>query len=106
MLVKFKSKTSADFIMFGDIAVALIRMMGHSGNVPGAMSAAELPAALARLKHALSGESVNTEPAADRPDEEAAAADQAVTLRQRAVPLIDMLTAAVAAESYIMWESA
>lgn len=105
MLVKFRSKTSADFIMFGDIAVALIRMMGHSGTVPGAMSAAEVPAALSRLKHALSGESVHTEAVADRPDEEAAA-DQAVTLRQRAVPLIDMLNAAVAAESYIMWESA
>lgn len=105
MLVRFRSKQSADFIMFGDVAKTLITMMGHSGAIPGAMSAAEVPAALARLQHALSGESVIAPaPAADAGDEPAG--DQAVTLGRRAVPLVEMLRAAAAAGGYIMWEHA
>ena len=36
--------------MHGDAAVALLRAMGHSGTVPGAILAADLPEALASLR--------------------------------------------------------
>jgi hypothetical protein len=104
MLIKFKSKTSADFIMFGDIAVTLIQMMGHTGTIPGAMSAAELPGALARLKQALSGKRADSTSEPQEEDADERAGDYPVDLAKRAVPLIDMLTAAIAADSYVMWE--
>jgi hypothetical protein len=79
-------------------------MMGHTGTIPGAMSAAEVPEALARLKQALSGQ--RALPAADAEDKDSdeSAADYPVDLAKRAVPLIEMLTAAATADSYVMWE--
>jgi len=49
MLVKFTTNAYADITMFGDIALTMLKMMGHSGTVPGAILAADIPAALSRL---------------------------------------------------------
>ena len=46
MIVRFSTRLGA-FTMHGDAAVALLRAMGHSGTVPGAILGADLPAALA-----------------------------------------------------------
>ena len=53
MLVTFSTSAYADTIMFGDIARGLLKMMGHSGSVPGAILAADIPIALCRLKAAI-----------------------------------------------------
>jgi hypothetical protein len=45
MLVTSTTKTYADITMFGDIALTLLKKMGHSANVPGAILAADIPAA-------------------------------------------------------------
>ena len=52
MLVKFRSD-AGDMTMFGDVAIELLKMMGHSGTVPSAMLAKDIPAAVDRLKHAV-----------------------------------------------------
>ncbi|MCI0536544.1 MAG: DUF1840 domain-containing protein [Verrucomicrobiales bacterium] len=52
----FRSKAYADLVMFSDIAVRLIKLMGHSGTVPGAILAEDIDAALARLKNAIAAE--------------------------------------------------
>jgi len=43
MLVTFITKAYADITMFGDVAVAMLKMMGHSTTVPGAIVAEEVP---------------------------------------------------------------
>jgi len=43
MLVTFTTKAYADITMFGDVAVAMLKMMGHSTTVPGAIVAEEVP---------------------------------------------------------------
>ena len=44
MLVTFSCPAYADITMFGDVAVRLLQLMGHSGTVPGALLAdAALP---------------------------------------------------------------
>ncbi len=53
MLVTFQTKAYAPITMFGDVAVTLIKLMGHSGTVPGAILAEDIPAALARLRAAV-----------------------------------------------------
>ena len=53
MLVTFRSKASADVVMFGDVAVRLIKLMGHSGVVPSAILAEDVGAALCQLKQAV-----------------------------------------------------
>ena len=52
MIVKF-STSIGQLTMHGDAAVALLKGMGHSGTVPGAILAADLPDALARLQRML-----------------------------------------------------
>ena len=42
--------------MFGYVALLLLKMMGHSGDVPGAILAIDVPATLARLKGAIETE--------------------------------------------------
>ncbi|MBT9568628.1 MAG: DUF1840 domain-containing protein [Thiobacillus sp.] len=98
MLVTFTTDAYADITMFGDVALALLKMMGHSGTVPGAILAEDVPRALDRLKAALEKES--TPPAADDTDND----EPAVSIAHRALPLIDLLAAAAKAESNVMWK--
>jgi hypothetical protein len=98
MLVTFSCKAYADITMFGDVAVSLLKMMGHSGTVPGALSAEDIPAALERLRSALATEA-EKRVAQDSDDDE-----PPVTLSQRAVPLIALLEAAQGANTHVMWD--
>ena len=45
MLVTFRSKAWGNVTMFGDVAETLLKMMGHTGTVPSALLAADIPAA-------------------------------------------------------------
>ena len=42
MIVTFKTKPYADITMFGDVAIHLLKLMGHSGTVPGAIVAEDV----------------------------------------------------------------
>ena len=105
MLVTFSTKSHADITMFDHVAEALLRLMGQSGSVPGAILAADIPPALARLKAAVAETGYEPGPAApgaaeEKHDEEA---PPPVSLRQRAFPLIGLLEAAVKAEENVTW---
>ncbi len=106
MIVKFSTRAGA-LTMHGDAAVALLRAMGHSGTVPGAILAADLPGALASLRRTLD-EQAGAAPVASEPPEESEDEDEdrqpPVTLAMRAVPLIDMIETAIARDSDLMWE--
>jgi len=102
MLVTFTCPAYADITMFGDVAVRLIKMMGHSGTVPSALLAADVPAALARLEVAVEAERQLPEPEESvKGDDE----EPAVSLPHRALPLIELLKAAAKAECNVMWDS-
>jgi hypothetical protein len=104
MLVTFKSDAYADITMFGDVAVTLLKLMGHSGTVPGAILAEDLPEALEHLKKALEGGAGAT-PTGTSPDSEGNdPAEPVVSLGNRAVPLIELLEASVAANCNVMWD--
>lgn len=98
MLVTFTTKAYANITMFGDVAVTLLNMMGHSGTVPGAILAADVPAALSRLTAAI--DKTRTETSVNDDEEE----ETPVSLTTRALPLVDLLTAAVQQNSDVMWE--
>jgi hypothetical protein len=97
MLVTFTTKVYADITMFGDVAVSLLKMMGHSGTVPSAILAADVPAALSRLTAAINA---GASPPAGEDKEE----DSAVSMAHRALPLIDLLTAAAKNNCDVMWK--
>ena len=100
MLVNFDSKAGA-LTMFGDVAVQLLKLMGHSGTVPSAILAADIPAALDRLKHAL--DQGAAAPPATADDEDRHAGRTPVSLRQRAYPLIELFERAAKTNADVMW---
>jgi hypothetical protein len=97
MLVTFSTPAYADITMFGDVAVRLIKLMGHSGTVPSALLAEDIPAALARLEAGVAASEPT--PVAEQNDDE-----EAVSLAQRALPLIELLRAAAKANVNVMWD--
>lgn len=96
MLVTFSTNSYADITLFGDVALTLLKMMGHSATVPGAILAADVPAALSRLKAAIDAEKAS--PTAEDAD------GPGVSIAHRALPLIDLLAAAAKAEVDVMWK--
>jgi len=104
MIVKFWTNAGA-IVMHGDVAVALLRGLGHSGTVPGAILAADLVAALPRLRRYLDALPPLPPPAASpERDGEEEESEPPISLRTRAVPLIDMIETAIARDSDLMWE--
>ncbi len=102
MLVTFSCPAYADITMFGDVAVHLLKMIGHSGTVPSALVAADVPAALERLEAAVAAEGDLPAPAEPSQAEDE---EPPVSLGHRALPLIELLEAAAKAERNVMWDS-
>lgn len=101
MLVTFSCSAYADITMFGDVAVNLLRLMGHSGSVPGAILAEDVQAALERLVTAIQVEQQlpGPEKSGEEKDHE-----PAVSLSHRALPLIELLKAAAKTKCNVMWD--
>ena len=98
MLVTFTTDAYADITMFGDVALAMLKMMGHSATVPGAILAADVPAALSKLTTAIDADKVSA------PVEDEDAEEPVVSMANRALPLIDLLAAAANADKDVMWK--
>jgi hypothetical protein len=74
----------------------MLKMMGHSATVPGAILAADVPLALSRLTAALA------EKSASSPDENKD--QEVVSMAHRALPLINLLSAAAKQNCNVMWD--
>ncbi|WP_133128004.1 DUF1840 domain-containing protein [Legionella nagasakiensis] len=102
MLVTFSCDAHENITMFGDVAKRLIKMMGHSGTIPSAILAEDVPEALVRLQQAIEIEkkkTVSNEKLQDNDDEE-----MDVSIEHRAWPLIELLRDAVKAKCNVMWK--
>jgi hypothetical protein len=76
----------------------MLKMMGHSATVPGAIRAEDVPLALSCLKVAIDAEK-SSPPHADKNSDE-----PAVSMANRALPLINLLAAAAKEETYVSWK--
>lgn len=102
MLVKFETDAFGGITMFGDVAIKLLKLMGHSGTVPGAIMPEDIPQALQRLRTGIAAEeAADTDGPATEDENEADG--QYVSLRNRAFPLIELLKAAEAERVPVMW---
>jgi hypothetical protein len=99
MLITFKSSAYANITMFGDVGLKLLEMMGFGTAVPGAINVEDVPRALDNLKMALEKTPQQVEAAGDADDDQ-----PAVSLHTRAVPLVQLLQAAVEEETYVRWD--
>ena len=103
MLITFNTPAYADITMFGDAAKALIKMMGHSGTVPGAILADDVPTALEQLRAAVT----HNPDAPLNPhhgDEDETPPSESVSLSHRALPLLELLEAAARDHKNVMWD--
>ena len=105
MLVTFHSDAWSSITLFGDVAVKLLKMAGHSGTVPSALRAADVSAALARLNQALAAAPEDASKSGPRPEADDTDNPPAVGIRLRAYPLIQLLTAAAQQKCDVMWEA-
>ncbi|HPQ96475.1 MAG: DUF1840 domain-containing protein [Thiothrix sp.] len=105
-MIRFESKTGASVTMFDKDAAAMLRMMSHSGTIPSAIRAENIPAALASLEQHLQAAAAE----AGQQDSKAGAADgddgnkAGISLQTRAYPLLELLRAAVARQETVMWD--
>ena len=101
MLITFKCKSYGNIPMLGDVAISLIKLMGHSGTVPGAISAEDIPEALSLLKKGLENtSSLEALNVSSQDDDE----EPEVGLALRAFPLIELLTNAEKEKCNVMWD--
>ena len=104
MLVTFQTKAFSNITMFGDVAIKLLRLMGHSGTVPSAIEPEDIPEALKKLKIALEGAVVSADETDDC-DKSEDSEEETVSLKHRALPLIQLLEAAEKENVPVMWNT-
>lgn len=104
MLVTFESTAYARITMFGDVAIKLLRLMGHSGTVPSAIEPEDIPEALRRLQMGVAAEE-DAEAAEGNSDNPEDNEEELVSLKNRAMPLIELLEASEKEHVPVMWHS-
>lgn len=112
MLVTFRSTATESITMFEGVAVQLLKMMGATGRIPGALSPDDVGPALAKLESATEQIKAGAHVTAARPadNEDAKNEDEdeerepPVDLATRAVPLLSVMKRAAAAHAELMWE--
>lgn len=107
MLVTFKTTAYADITMFGDAATTLLKLMGQSGNIPGAIMGNDVAEALANLNKELANQpelDKDADAGSTGEDDEDEKSNR-VALATRAVPLIELLEAAAASNANVMWDA-
>jgi len=102
MLVTFSTDAYANIMVFGDVAQQLLKMMGHSGSVPGAIVAEDVGNALKHLRGAIESSPEVAHASSDEKDDDPRAT--AVSLKKRALPLIELLDAADRKKCDVMWK--
>ena len=107
MLIVFKSKAAGDVMMFGDVAYALMEVMGKSPAPQGIVTVEQLPDAIARLKAAVARDKAE-HPAVDHDERRfektpEGGTREVVSLARRAVPLIELLEYSLKEGEPVVW---
>jgi hypothetical protein len=105
MLYKFKSKAAGDLIMLEPNGRRVLEIIGKDASPTGIILPEQMPAAIAALDAAIAREEAELKAAVDeaKAKGEVPPRADAVSLRQRAVPFIDMLKRCEKAGKEIVW---
>jgi len=113
MLVKLISSTSGEVIMFSEHARLLFEAIGKECTARGVFSKEQLPEAISALRRAVADEKQMTERGdgkiqiEDEPDKDVdrQETEEAVSFKQRAIPLIRLMEFTKNEGGFILWES-
>ena len=103
MLYKFKSRAAADLIMLEPQGRQIVTIMGKTPGASGIVTAAQIPGAIAALEAAVARDEAR--PPVNEAGEELTEQEraEAVRLRQRVAPLMEMLRRSAAEEVDVVW---
>ena len=96
MPVTFRTPAHGSLIYTDAVARDLLKLMGRTGNVPGAIEAPGVADALERLRDALAAQETDAD--------EGGGGHRQIALATRAHPLLELLEAARDGEEYVAWE--
>lgn len=101
----FKSKAAGDLLMMEPVGSELLRVIGQEPAPRGIIEPAAMPSAIKAIGRAIArDEAQPTQAVADTAEVGTELSrDEAVTLRQRAWPLVEMMKRAQAENTNIVW---
>ena len=102
MIYKFKSKASGDLIMLGPNGDQLLRLLGREPAASGIFEAADLPVLRRQIEAAVADAEAAAGQGSGGSDEDERKRE-AVGLRQRLWPMVQMMERAAAAGEPIVW---
>ena len=107
MIYKFKSPAAGDVIMLGPTGDRVLGLIGKAAAPQGIIEPADMPAAMSALQAAIEAdEAARSAPAGSSTGaeaEEPAGRPEAISLRQRAWPLVELMKRSHAAGKPIVW---
>ncbi len=105
MLYKFKSKASGDLIMLEPNGRRMLEIIGKSPGSQGIIEVRQMSAAIAALERAIAEDEARRQAEAEdaRREGHELQTQEAITLRHRASPLIEMLRRCEQAAADIVW---
>lgn len=106
MIYKFKSKAGGDVLMLGANGDALLRTLGREPAAKGIIEPAAMPAARQAIEQAVAADDAARAQARQNADASGAAAAgpaDAISLRQRFWPMVDLLKRAHQAGEPVVW---
>jgi len=101
----FKSKAAGDLLMMEPVGSELLRAIGQEPAPRGIIETAAMPSAIEAIDRAIAREEAQPVQAVAEATTESTelSRDEAVTLRQRAWPLVEMMKRAQAESANIVW---
>ena len=110
MLYEFKSKAAGTVVMTGAVGDRMLAIIGRAPAPQGVFTPEQLGAAIEALQAAITAEKLalqqptpDADDKDDRDDKGSDKAGKAISLAQRALPLIELLSAARAAGKPVTW---
>lgn len=103
MIVTFKSSASGDVIMFGDVAQRMMEIMGKAPGNTGIVTAEQLPGAIEALRAAIAADKAQQKNSNSDDEDTRSPQGRAITLSQRAVPLLELLEWSLKRKVPVTW---
>lgn len=105
MIYKFKSKAGGDVIMMGPTGDRVLGLIGKDTTPKGIIEPAQMPAAIQALADAVAADDAARAATGDDKADDASTTGSrdAISLRQRAWPLVELMKRALAANEPVTW---
>jgi hypothetical protein len=109
VLITFKSEGSADVMMFGDVAMKLMELIGKEPAAKGVVTVEQLPQAIERLRQAIEADKAarrGQAPAQDDDEDEGEAEGRKrdpIGIARRGLPLLELLEHGLREEEPVVW---